>query len=332
MASPSTTYQPRDPAQGVLYRIVRDHFETFRAQAAGLRGGDGLPRFIEDEFRDFLRCGWLAGGFARFQCVACGADRLVPFSCKGRAVCPSCGGRRMTERAAHLVDRVFPDVPVRQWVLSLPYRLRYLLAWDHALCRAVVGVYLRTVLGFLRHRARREGVRDGRGGAVAIIQRFGAALNLNVHVHALVLDGVFAKDGVDRVRFHRTPRLTSAEVAGVLATVARRIDRLLVRRGLAEAAASEGATDPWAEDAPALAGIAAASVQGLVALGARAGARVRRAGDLPETVTPGAPTRCHAQQHGFDLHAGLVVPASASGSSGYAGTRCGLRWRRTDSV
>ncbi len=48
----------------------------------------------------------------------------------------------MAERAAHLVDHVFPDVPVRQWVLSLPYRLRYQLAWDHDLCRAVVAVYM----------------------------------------------------------------------------------------------------------------------------------------------------------------------------------------------
>jgi hypothetical protein len=48
------------------------------------------------------------------------------------------------------------------------------------------------------------GQRDGRGGAVAILQRFGAALNLNVHVHALVLDGVFAEDGLGGFRFHET--------------------------------------------------------------------------------------------------------------------------------
>ncbi len=70
----------------------------------------------------------------------------------------------MAERAAHLLDRVFPPVPVRQWVLSLPHRVRYLLAWDHALCRAVVAVYIRTVLGFLRRRARRAGC--GTGAAV----------------------------------------------------------------------------------------------------------------------------------------------------------------------
>jgi len=37
----------------------------------------------------------------------------------------------MAERAAHLVEHVFPpDVPVRQWVLSVPHRLRYRLAYD----------------------------------------------------------------------------------------------------------------------------------------------------------------------------------------------------------
>ncbi len=53
----------------------------------------------------------------------------------------------MTERAAHLLDHVFPDVPVRQWVLSLPYRFGYQRAWDHELCHAVVGVFVRAVLG-----------------------------------------------------------------------------------------------------------------------------------------------------------------------------------------
>ena len=121
VSSPSAVYEPRSPEDGVLYRIVRDHFETFRAQAANLRDGQGLPKFVERAFTDVLRCGWLAGGFARFRCAGCGFVRLVAFSCKGRALCPSCGGRRMAERAAHLVDHVFPDdVPVRQWVLSPP--------------------------------------------------------------------------------------------------------------------------------------------------------------------------------------------------------------------
>jgi hypothetical protein len=110
MGRPSEVYRPRKPAASALYH---DHFETFRARAADLCDGEGLPAFVE-EFRDFLRCGWLAGGFARLRCSQCRSERLVAFSCKGRGFCPSCGGRRMAERAAHLVDHVLPDVPVRQ--------------------------------------------------------------------------------------------------------------------------------------------------------------------------------------------------------------------------
>lgn len=309
MVRPSPRYEPRSPAQSVLYQIVRDHLETFRAQAARVCDGEGLPRFIEDEFEGFLRCGWLAGGFARFRCDGCGLDRLVPFSCKSRAVCPRCGGRRMAERAAHLVDRVFPVVPVRQWVLSLPHRIRYVLAWDHALCRAVVGVFMRAVLGVLRRRARqRLGVANGRGGAVAIIQRFGAALNVNIHAHALVVDGVYAEDGSGRLCFHPAPPPTDEEMDELLDTIARRIDRLLARRGVVDD--GEHGPDRWAEEAPVLAGIAEASVQGRVALGPRAGTEVRRCGHSPELLALFTSGRgpCHARQNGFDLHAGVVVP------------------------
>jgi hypothetical protein len=115
----------RTPERDVLHHVVRDHFATFRALVADRREGDGLPRFVERAFRDFLTCGSLAAGFARVRCKTCGVERLVPFSCKGRGFCPSCGGRRMVERAAHLVDRVFPAVPVRQWIMTLPPSLRY---------------------------------------------------------------------------------------------------------------------------------------------------------------------------------------------------------------
>lgn len=116
-------------------------------------------------------------------------------------------------------SNVFPEVAVRQWVLSLPHRIRYLLAWDHDLCRTIVAVYQRTVLGFLRRRGRRDGVTDGRSGTVAIVQRFGAALSLNVHIHALVRDGAFAKDTAGALRFHPGARLLQDDVAAVVATV-----------------------------------------------------------------------------------------------------------------
>jgi Transposase zinc-binding domain len=100
----------------VLHRVLREHLETFLAQAKARNDGDGLPMFIEREFREFLSCGVLASGFARFRCDECGHGILIAFSCKGRGFCPSCCGRRMAELAAHLADRVFGDLPVRQWV------------------------------------------------------------------------------------------------------------------------------------------------------------------------------------------------------------------------
>ena len=63
----------------------------------------------------------------------------------------------MAERAAHLVDHVLPDVPVRQWVLTIPHRLRYLLAWRHDLCRAVVRILHRAIERHFRTWARLRG-------------------------------------------------------------------------------------------------------------------------------------------------------------------------------
>ncbi len=116
---------------------------------------------------------------------------LVGLSCKGRGFCPSCTTRRMQGTATHPVDRVFPRVPVRQWVLSLPSWARFLLARDPLLINRA----LREIFKLHRQRARRDGVRASRAGAVTFVQRFGSALNLNVHFHAVIPDGVFARDG-----------------------------------------------------------------------------------------------------------------------------------------
>jgi hypothetical protein len=311
MGLTAAEYRPRDAEHAVLYRVIDAHLEAFLETATRHAGGSPLPEFVEQEFRDFLTCGVLAHGFARLRCTDCAVERLVPFSCKGRGFCPSCGGRRMTESAARLVDGVLPHVPVRQWVLSLPHRLRYLLAWNHGLARAVLGVYVRVLLGFQRRRARRYGIRDGRSGTVTVIQRFGGGLNLNVHFHTLLLDGVFFTEGEgEALGFRPLPPPTDDEIGVVLARIATRVQRLLERRGPDPSGADPSPLDPVVEESAALAGISSASIQGRVALGPRAGARVWRVGGDPDAPWTLSATPRHAHLAGFDLHANVEVPAS----------------------
>ncbi len=96
----------------------------------------------------------------------------------------------------------------------------------------------------------------------------------NVHVHALVLDGVYVEDrGI--LRFHEAMPPTDDEIDRLLGTIDRRVHRLLARRGALDGLEEGSAADPWRDEAPVLAGIATASVQGRRALGERAGAAVR---------------------------------------------------------
>ena len=78
----------------------------------------------------------------------------MAFSCKGRALCPSCGVRRMADGIAHLVNCVLPRVPVRQRVLSLPHNVRLALAFNAPLCSKVMTIFIRAVRQHQRHLAK----------------------------------------------------------------------------------------------------------------------------------------------------------------------------------
>ncbi len=102
------TYEPRDPSQTVLYKVVADHLETFLAALDADPDAKGLPAYVQREFYDYLQCGILAHGFLRLGCDTCQKELLLPFSCKRRGFCPSCAGRRTAQTAARLVECVSP--------------------------------------------------------------------------------------------------------------------------------------------------------------------------------------------------------------------------------
>ena len=151
----ATEYRRRQPEQEPLYKTIAANLETFLERTRTEE--DRLPSHVERELRSYLECGILAHGFVRLRCEQCGASRAVAFSCKRRGFCPGCTGRRMADTAARLADDIFPRVPVRQWVLSFPYEIRYRLAYDGELISAALAVFLRTVSAWYRRQARAMG-------------------------------------------------------------------------------------------------------------------------------------------------------------------------------
>jgi hypothetical protein len=217
----------------------------------------------------------------------------------------------MSETAAHLIDGVFPRVPVRQWVLSFPHALRYRLAYDAEMVTDVLGIFTKTVFASLIRRAREFGaVRKAQCGAVTFIQRFGSALNCNIHLHTLMLDGVYAADEDGHPQFQALPAPKDREIEQLAAALAERISKFLLRRGLGPDADPDEA-DTVSRDQPWLARLYAASVAGRVAFGPNAGLRVTRVGDQidPESMQALSSPRC-ATVAGFSLHANTAVPAS----------------------
>jgi len=201
----SKRYQQHEPETTPLYKIVAEHVGTFLAEARETHER-ALPHYVERELREYLKCGILAHSFLRARCRSCGKDLLVALSCKKRGVCPSCNARRMCETAAHLTDHVVPEVPLRQWVLSVPFELRLLLARDPRALTAVGRIFVQEIFRSQRERARRSGLRSTASGAVCFPQRFGGSMNLNVHFHVVVPDGVFTSgQGAARADFCRLP-------------------------------------------------------------------------------------------------------------------------------
>jgi hypothetical protein len=173
----------------------------------------------------------------------------------------------------------------------------------------VLGVFVRALRSAYRRQAKRRGLTGGETGMVTSVQRFGGSLNLHVHFHTLVLDGVFVADGDGALRFHPAPAPTNDDVRRVVARVRRRLARL----GIGAAAESDRDVDPLAAESAALAGLSRAAVLGRAALGGRAGRRPLRIGADPDAPWVDRHVPLHAHDDGFDLHAAVHVRAGDRG-------------------
>jgi hypothetical protein len=206
----------------------------------------------------------------------------------------------MANAGAHLVDRVVPDVPLRQFVLSLPHELRMLAAFKSDVLTALSRIFADAVLASYSQRAERHGVEGGVGGSVTLVQRFGGSLNLNVHMHGCFLDGVFTRDESGRVVFHALPKPEPSDLSAVLRRVHDRAVSWLRKRGYLDSPEAEGRPDASDNDA----------LEACAQIAMRRGSFVKLADAAPPAETETEPrSALVAELEGFNLHAGVHIAA-----------------------
>ena len=120
----------------------------------------------------------------------------------------------MVDVSAHMVDQVLPRVQHRQWVLSMPKRVRWHLRHKPEVISGLLTVFLRAVETTIRQRSP-GAPPDARFGAVAFVHRFGSYLNSHVHFHVLVTDGVFSAGDDGEAVFHPALDLERKDFAAV---------------------------------------------------------------------------------------------------------------------
>jgi len=213
----------------------------------------------------------------------------------------------MAESAALLVDEVFPEQPVRQWVLSFPYQLRFLFASYPEIMSKVLGIVYRTLA---THLVKQAGFskKTARTGAVTLIQRFGSALNLNVHFHMLFLDGVYAENKYHKTRFYRTKAPTPNELLTLVHTISHRVARFLERKGLLERDAENSYLQLEDMEENAMQQLHGHSISYRIAIGPQQGRKVFTLRTLPAEEETGSSDRV-AKVAGFSLHAGVAAEA-----------------------
>jgi len=254
------------------------------------------------EFEDYLKCGRLEHGFLRVRCEACHQEQLVAFSCKRRGFCPSCGARRMVDSAAHLVDEVLPERPIRQWVLSVPYPLRYLFATNPEVLSRVLTIVHRVIGTFLVKQAGMTVASGAQSGAVTLIQRFGSALNLNIHFHMLYLNGVYDAAGY----FWPVKPPSREDLDRITHTIAKRVSRYLEKAGYLVRDVESEYLDLMPDEQDAMNAIVGASLTYRLAFGPRAGQKALTLQMVPATDQEVKTNELVSHQAGFSLHAGVA--------------------------
>jgi len=191
-------------------------------------------------------------------------------------------------------------------VNTVPFPLRFLFAAHPELMSKVLGIVTRAVSTHLVHQAGFK-KKDAHTGAVTLIQRFGSALNLNIHFHMLFLDGVYADDGAGHLAFQSNNAPTPEQLTEVLHTISQRVAGFLERRGLLQRDEDASYLTLDGLDEDPMQDIHSHSVTYRIAMGAQRGRKVFTLQTIPpkQELPPGSERV--AKLAGFSLHAGVAA-------------------------
>jgi len=141
----------------------------------------------------FLDCGDLRCGFARLWCATCRKDLLLPYSCRRRCFCPSCHQKRALLFAEHVYQEVLGDLPVRQYVVTIPKMLRLCFKYDRKLLGLLCQCFYASVKDLFQ-----DAAQDRRSlpGMISSLQSYGDdPTRFYPHLHSLVTDGLVSPEG-----------------------------------------------------------------------------------------------------------------------------------------
>lgn len=187
-------YRPRNHAASPFFKVVRDHFDEFESvypEKYQARYGFWRP-VIRTSIDKFIKCGDGKEGFARVRCPDCKEEFFVAFSCRQRGCCPSCDQKRALLLGHRLREEVFAPVTHRQWVFTIPKRLRLYFRYD----RKLLGKLCRAAWETIRDVYEKEVDGDvGMPAMICAVQTYGDLINYHPHIHTVSPEGVFTESG-----------------------------------------------------------------------------------------------------------------------------------------
>ena len=174
----------------ILQDIFREHYEIIEYTCH--------PREVElENINKMIHCGDPSFGGALYCCEKCGHTKFVPFRCHSR-FCPTCGVLYSIKRTTAMSFKLIRTTH-RHCVFTIAEELRPFFLADRSLLSCLFQAVNQAVSRFfynLNHK------RHFVPGFICVLHTFGRDLKWNPHIHCILSEGGFDKNGFWRSVTH----------------------------------------------------------------------------------------------------------------------------------